>query len=113
MRKPTIWVPTRSNTNSPVQSQKMVRGWKFCIEKVEKLYYPCSENKGFFVFALAKIQFSHDAAHSFYGVFNKWKYNVGDYQLLILYVWMRKYARCLKFLVFAIFVLLSNMLTIR
>ena len=24
MRKPTIWVPTRSNTNRAVQSQKMV-----------------------------------------------------------------------------------------
>ena len=31
MRKPTIWVPTRSVTNRPVQSQKMVRGLKFCI----------------------------------------------------------------------------------
>ena len=25
-RKPTIWVPTRSDTNQAVQSQKMVRG---------------------------------------------------------------------------------------
>ena len=31
LRKPTIWVPTRSETNQPVQSQKMVRGWKFWI----------------------------------------------------------------------------------
>ena len=46
MRKPTIWVPTRSDTNRAVQSQKMVRGWKFWIYKVEELYYPCSENKG-------------------------------------------------------------------
>ena len=46
MRKPTIWVPTRSDNNQPVQSQKMVRGWKFWIEKEEDLYYPCSENKG-------------------------------------------------------------------
>ena len=46
MRKPTIWVPTRSDTNRPVQSQKMVRGWKFWIKKVQELYYPCSENKG-------------------------------------------------------------------
>ena len=30
-RKPTIWVPTRSDTNQPVQSQKMVEGLKFCI----------------------------------------------------------------------------------
>ena len=24
----------------------MARGWKFCIQKVEGLYYPCRENKG-------------------------------------------------------------------
>ena len=35
-----------SDTNQAVQSQKMVRGWKFWILKVEELYYPCSENKG-------------------------------------------------------------------
>ena len=46
MRKPTIWVPTRSDTNRAVQSQKMVRGLKFWIQKVEELYHPCSENKG-------------------------------------------------------------------
>ena len=38
MRKPTVWVPTRSDTNRSVRSQKMVRGWKFCIEEVEELY---------------------------------------------------------------------------
>ena len=31
VRKPTIWALTRSNTNRAVQSQKMVRGWKFWI----------------------------------------------------------------------------------
>ena len=31
VRKPTIWVPTRSNTNGAVQSQNMVRGWKIWI----------------------------------------------------------------------------------
>ena len=46
MRKPTIRVPTRSDTNRAVQAQEMVRGWKFWNEKVEELYYPCSENKG-------------------------------------------------------------------
>ena len=46
VRKATIWVPTRSDTNRAVQSQKMVRGWKLWIYKVEELYYPCSENKG-------------------------------------------------------------------
>ena len=30
-RKPTIWVPTRSDTNRPVQSLKMAKGWKFWI----------------------------------------------------------------------------------
>ena len=35
VRKPTIWVPTRSDTNWAVQSST-----------VEELYYPCSENKG-------------------------------------------------------------------
>ena len=46
VRKPTIWVPTRSDTNQAVQSQQMVRGWKFWIQKVEELYYQCSENTG-------------------------------------------------------------------
>ena len=46
MRKPTIWVPTRSDTNRPVQAQKMVRGRKFWIWEEEELYHPCSENKG-------------------------------------------------------------------
>ena len=31
VRKPTIWDPTRSDTNRAVQSQKMVRGWEFWI----------------------------------------------------------------------------------
>ena len=44
MGKPTMWFLTRSDTNRPVQSQKMVRGWKFRIS-IEELYYPCSENK--------------------------------------------------------------------
>ena len=46
MRKPTFWFPTRSDTKQAVQSQKMARGLKFHIWKVEGLYYPCSENKG-------------------------------------------------------------------
>ena len=41
-----MWSPTRSDTNQAVQSQKMVRGWKFWIKKVEELYYPSRENKG-------------------------------------------------------------------
>ena len=31
MRKPTIWVPTRSDTNRAVQTEKMIIGWKFWI----------------------------------------------------------------------------------
>ena len=67
MRKPTFWFPTRSDTNQAVQLQKMDRGLKFRIQKVEGLYYLCSENKGAdqlrgFVFAYAKRWFSHDAA---------------------------------------------------
>ena len=31
VRKPTIWVLTRSDTNQAVESQKMARGWKFWI----------------------------------------------------------------------------------
>ena len=41
-----MWFPNRSRTNRAAQAQKMDRGWKVSIWKVEKLYYPCSENKG-------------------------------------------------------------------
>ena len=41
-----IGLPTRSDTNQAVQPQKMARGWKFRIQKVEELYYPYSENIG-------------------------------------------------------------------
>ena len=44
--KPTMWFPSRSDTNRPVQSQKTARSMKFRIKEVEGLYYPCSENKG-------------------------------------------------------------------
>ena len=37
---------TRSDTNRAVQSLNMARGLKFLLQKVEGLYYPCSENKG-------------------------------------------------------------------
>ena len=46
MRKPTFWFPSWSDTNQAVQLQKMTRGLKFRIRKVEGLYYLCSENKG-------------------------------------------------------------------
>ena len=41
-----MWFPTRFDTNRPVQSQKMAGDGKFWIQKVEELYYLCSENKG-------------------------------------------------------------------
>ena len=41
----SLWFPTRSDTNQPVQSKKMVRGWKFWTYKVQELHYPCGENK--------------------------------------------------------------------
>ena len=46
MRKPTIWVPTRSDTNWAVQSQKQARGLKFWLKVEEELYYPSSKEKG-------------------------------------------------------------------
>ena len=46
MRKPTIWVPTRSDTNQTVQTQKIARSLKFRLNEEEGLYYPFSENKG-------------------------------------------------------------------
>ena len=46
MRKPIIWVTTRSDKNQPVQSQKLARSFKFQMKEDEGLYYPCSENKG-------------------------------------------------------------------
>ena len=63
-----------SDTNQAVLSLNMARGLKFRIQKVEGLYYPCSENKGadqlrgyrlicVFVFAYAKCRFSHEEAH--------------------------------------------------
>ena len=38
--------PTRSDTNRPVQLQKMARSLKFWLQAEEELYYPSSENKG-------------------------------------------------------------------
>ena len=57
-----------------VQSQKMVRGWKFWIKEEKGLYYPSSENKGVdqlrsyyeadlrLCFRICRL-FSHVAAH--------------------------------------------------
>ena len=46
MRKPMFWFPSRSDTNQAVQLQKMARGLKLRIKKVDGLYYLCSEKKG-------------------------------------------------------------------
>ena len=66
--------PNRSHTNRAVKQEKMARGLKFRIYEVEGWYYLCSKNKGadqlrgqreadlVFVFAFAKIRFSHEAA---------------------------------------------------
>ena len=76
MRKPIIWVPTKSDTNRAVQSQKMIRRLKCRIkeEEEEGLYYPCRENKVadqlcsyctavcVFVFAYANCWFSDSTA---------------------------------------------------
>ena len=45
MRKQTILFRTWSDTNQAVQLQKKTRGLNFRIQKVEGLYYLCSENK--------------------------------------------------------------------
>ena len=46
MKTARMWFLNRSDTNRAVQAQKVARGWKFWIEKLEELYYPGSENKG-------------------------------------------------------------------
>ena len=46
LREPTSWVLTRSDTNQPVESQKIARSFKFQMKEEEGFYYPCSENQG-------------------------------------------------------------------
>ena len=46
LRKPVFGIPTWSDTNRAVQSQKMARGLKFRIKIEEELHYSCGENKG-------------------------------------------------------------------
>ena len=81
--KSTFCVPTRSDTNRTVQSQKMARGWIFWIKKVEELYYPIEKTKVIcaFVFAYADCWFSHAAAHI---IVNKYSPDVDLYALHIL-----------------------------
>ena len=44
--KPTMWFPSRYDTNRPVQAQKKARSLKFRVKVEEELHYPSSENKG-------------------------------------------------------------------
>ena len=72
--------PTRSDTNRDVQQRKMTRYWNFRIEEVEVLYCLCSDKKGVvtthlicvFLFAYAKIRFSHaaDQLNNIYDVYD-------------------------------------------
>ena len=58
---------TRSDTNVAVQPQKTASGLKFRIEKVEGMFFLCSENKGtdlrLCFHICKKNRFSHDAAN--------------------------------------------------
>ena len=44
VRKPTIWVPTRSNKN--LYCHRWLEAGNFSIKEEKGLYYPSSENKG-------------------------------------------------------------------
>ena len=72
-------LPTRTNALWPVQSQENARGLKLRVYGEEELYYLCSKNKWadqlcnitaqliwVFVFAKAKVWFSHELAQMLY-----------------------------------------------
>ena len=75
MRKPTIWGPTRSDTNQPVQSQKQARSLIFWITEKRDCAIRVAKTKALisfavtaklicaFVFAYADCWVSHAAAH--------------------------------------------------
>ena len=75
MKKPIMWILTRSDKNQALQPLEMARGLKFCTKEVEILYYPVAKTKALisfavtaklicvFVLAYAKRWFSHDVAH--------------------------------------------------
>ena len=75
VRKPTMWILTRSDTNQTVQLLEMARGWKFwkkryCtiqVAKTKALISFAVPKKLIcvFVFAYAKHRFSDDAAQIF------------------------------------------------
>ena len=53
MKKPTIWVRTRSDTNLPVQLQKRARRLKFWIEEEEEYCTICvAKTKALISFAV-------------------------------------------------------------
>ena len=84
-RKPTIWVPTRSDTNWAVQSPKMARGLKFVFKLKRDCTIGVAKTKALisfgvtakllcaFVFAQAFCWFSYAVAHimSSVGTVNK------------------------------------------
>ena len=60
MRKPAMWFPNRYDTTRVAQAQKMARGWKFWILKVEELYYiRVAKTKALISFAGTASLFSH------------------------------------------------------
>ena len=73
-----MWFLNRYDTNQAVHAQEMAREWKFRINKVEELFYPCSENKGAdqlrvyrkavlpHCFRICKLLFFSCAAHTVY-----------------------------------------------
>ena len=73
MVKPTMWFPTRSDTNRAVQAQKMVGVGNFGFRKQRNCTIHVAKTKALsavtaklicdFVFAYADCWFSHSAAH--------------------------------------------------
>ena len=75
-----MWFPNRSDTNRPVQSQKMGRDWIFLSRKKRNGTILVAKTKTLFtaklicvpVFAYANCWFSHEAAH-FYTYYTLYK----------------------------------------
>ena len=60
MGKSTMWFPNRSDTNRAKQALKMARGWKFWIQKEEKVTAKLICD---FVFTYADRWFSYVVVH--------------------------------------------------
>ena len=79
MRKPTMWILTRSDTNQAVQLLEIARDLKFVFRKKRYCTSQLAKTKALisfevtaklicvFVYAYAKCWFSHDAAHISFG----------------------------------------------